>query len=200
MVGSVFSYGVWGKAITEGLDSACAEAHFEEGKRLEAQKNYEQAIQSFRRAMDGHFRNQAQSYMCGRSIGDLLLKQERFAEAVVAYEALPADSYSFAGAYTGYVTALWRVGRLEDAAALGSRWLEMAKAEGETEQQLWAHNVLMRIGDETGSHESTLAHAKAMLELDPNSAARLFLARVWRAKQNLRQSDCGDRHFSGRRY
>jgi len=44
----VFAFGLYGDALTAGVDQACAEAAFQNGKQMEAKGNYDLAIQRYR--------------------------------------------------------------------------------------------------------------------------------------------------------
>lgn len=178
MTVSMLAYARYGDALTDGLDRACAEAQFEAGKKHEALGNNTQALRYFRQAMDGRFSNPETRILCGRSIADMLSREGRLAEAIVAYEALPPESYDSAGAYTGYVEALRRDGRLEVAAEQGERWLALAEQENNTEQLGWSRNALMRIADARGDSETALTLARAIVAEQPGSDARLLMARI----------------------
>jgi len=177
----VFLYGLYGPAVTAGLDRACAEASFEAGKKLERLGNYDQAVQYFRRAMEGHFNDPERRYMCGRSIGDLLFHQQRYAEAIDAYEQLPSEAFASAGAWSGYVTSLWMDGHSERAQTLALEWLGKSEAQGNSEQVLWANNVLMRVAEKAGRLEEALERGRAMTAIDPGSGAHLVMANILRA-------------------
>ena len=174
----LIAYRVVGAQLTAGLDEACAEAYFLAGQQFEATGNLDQAVLKYRQAMEGRFEDETLRFMCGRAIGDLLFKQDQFEAAVSAYESLPPEAYDRAGAYTGYVTALWRAGNLDGAAALGQTWLGLAESEGEKTQETWARNVLMHIARSKGDAGIALAHGSRILELDPGSDAAIVVARI----------------------
>ncbi len=178
LAGFVLVYGLYGGVVLAGLDQACARAAFKSGQNLEALGNHEQAIQRFRQAMEGRFSDEKERHMCGLSIGDLLYRQGRYAEAISAYVSLPPAAFSAAGAYTGYANALWKDKRLGDAEQVSQAWLGLAQSEGNQEQRLWANNVLMRIADETGRSQAVLAYGAAVLGLDAGSEARIVMARA----------------------
>ncbi|MBI2423850.1 MAG: tetratricopeptide repeat protein [Candidatus Hydrogenedentes bacterium] len=175
----IFAYGRYGSVLADGLDEACAEAAFLSGQRLEALGNNDQAIRRYRQALEGRFSDPERRHMCGRAIGDLLVRENRFTEAVEAYTQLPVEAFSAAGAYTGYVTALWREGRFTEAGQLGNTWLKKAQEAQDTTQQAWACDALMRICEQTGRLEEALAHGMRAVELQPASSVRLDLARLF---------------------
>lgn len=179
-VGFVWAYGVYGKTITEGLDALCAEAAFQSGRKLEDRGLSALAVVRYRQAMEGRFANEETRLMCGRAIGDALMRQQRYAEAIAAYEALPPQAYRASGAYTGWVTSLWREGRLDDAKQQAKRWMELAQAEGNAEQESWAQHVLMRVAEDEGRPEDALVHGLEMLRLAPDSDAHMHLVRILR--------------------
>lgn len=181
-------YRVFGAQLTAGLDEACAEASYVEGQRLEAGGNLAQAVQKYRQALDGRFASEALRIQCGLAIGDLLFKQERFGEALAAYKALPTVAFERSGAYTGYVTALWRSGNLDEAARLGAVWLQLAEKEGQKEQQVWARNVLMQVAYTKGDLEGALAQGNAILALQPGNDARVTVARILRSQGKLEEA------------
>ncbi len=181
-------YRVFGAQLTAGLDEACAEAAFDAGQKLEAGGNLAQAVQKYRQAMEGQFASEDLRTQCGLAIGDLLFRQERFEEALEAYQVLPEQAYGRSGAYTGYVTALWRAGKLDEAARLGAVWLQLAEKEGQPDQQVWARNVLMQVANANGDLEGALAQGKAILALKPDSDARVTVARILRGQGKLEEA------------
>lgn len=172
------AYRVFGAQLTAGLDEACAEAAYVAGQKLEAGGNLAQAVQKYRQAMEGQFASDGLRTQCGLAIGDLLFKQDRFGEALEAYQALPEQAFNRAGAYTGYVTALWRAGNLDEATRLGMIWLQLAEQEGQPDQQVWARNVLMQAANAKGDLEGALAQGNAILALEPGNDARVTVARI----------------------
>lgn len=178
-------YRVFGAQLTAGLDEACAEASYVAGQKMEAGGNLAQAVQKYRQALEGRFASEALRTQCGLAIGDLLFKQERFGEALAAYRALPAEAFGRAGAYTGYVTALWRAGNLDEAARLGAVWLQLAEKDGQKDQQVWARNVLMQVANAKGDLDGALAQGDAILALEPGNDARVTVARILRGQGKL---------------
>ncbi len=178
MVGSILVYGMWGERITQGLDQACAEAAFEAGQQLAAIGNDDGAEQRFRQALEGRFADDTQRYMCARSIGELLSRRQRYAEAVEVYEAMPPEALTESGHYTAYVLSLWHSGRLREAEKLGALWLRLAESEQNRDQLLWAHNALMHIAAALGQPEDVLRHGQAVLKLDTTSVAALLVAKT----------------------
>jgi tetratricopeptide (TPR) repeat protein len=108
------------------------------------------------------------------------MRQQRYAEAIAAYESMPPQAFRESGAYTGWVTSLWREGRLDEAKQNAQRWLQLARTEENTEQEAWAQNVLMRVAEEEGRPEDALAHGQETLRLAPDSDAHMHLVRVLR--------------------
>lgn len=185
MIAALGFYGVFGARITAGLDEACAEAWFDAGQKLEASGNLNQAVRKYRQALEGRFASEELRTQCALAVGDLLVKQERFGEAVEAYHALPDGAYNRSGTFTGYVTALWRAGETDEAVRLGGQWLALAEKEGEATQQVWARNVLMQIAHAAGDYDTALAQGEAILALDPAGDARVTVARILRARGRL---------------
>ena len=179
--GFTFAYGRYGERFSGGLDAACAEAAFQAGRKFEQRGNNAGALVRYRQAMEGRFKKESQRLMCGRAIGDLLHKQHRYSEAIAEYEKLPAEAFNEPGAYTGYVTSLWREGRLTEAREKGRVWLELANWAKDEDQQIWARHALMRIAEEDGRHQDALTHGEAMLAIRPAGDAHMHLVRVLRA-------------------
>lgn len=173
-------YKVFGAQLTAGLDQACAEAYFVAGQKYEAGGNLAQAVLKYRQALDGQFKNDELRYMCGRAVGDLLFRQDRFEEAIEAYRSLPDAAFGSSGAYTGFVTALWRAGDLTRAKHLGEIWLEKAEAESDATQQLWARNVLMQVTYTEKDFGAALEYGRRILEQAPGNDAAITVARVLR--------------------
>jgi tetratricopeptide (TPR) repeat protein len=184
-VGFIAWYSIYGRLITEELDAACAEAAFESGKKLEKQGNFEAAIVRYRQALTGRFNDVKKADLCGLSLGDLLYKLGRYDEAVEAYRALRPEAFSHAGAYTGFANALYRANRRAEARATAEAWLAQAEKEANVEQELWAHDLLMRIAADEKNFDAVEKHAKAQLALDPSSPARLFWAQRLREQQRV---------------
>jgi len=178
MAGFIFAYGLFGETVTRGLDQACAEAALLAGQRHEAAGNYEPALMRYREAMEGRFADPARRHACGLAIGDLLMRQQRYAEAIEAYEELPEAAFTSAGAYTGYVTALWRDGRFEEAAVQGERWLALAESDENRQQTEWAQATLMRVAEAMGDDAAALRHGEAAVAQNAANDAQLVLARI----------------------
>lgn len=181
-------YRVFGAQLTAGLDEACAEAAFDAGQKLEASGNLAPAVQKYRQAMEGQFASEDLRTQCGLAIGDLLFKQDRFEEALEAYQALPETAFGRSGAFTGYVTTLWRAGNLDEAARLGVVWLQLAEKEGQRDQQVWARNVLMQVAQAKGDLEGAMVQGNAILALEPGSDARVTVARILRSQGKLEEA------------
>lgn len=178
MASFIFAYGLFGEVVTDGLDQACAEAALLAGQRLEEAGNHEPALLRYREAMTGHFADPERRYDCGIAIGDLLMRQQRYAEAVAAYEELPPEAFRSAGNYTGYVTALWRDGHLDQAEEIGRRWLEKAEADANAQQIEWANATLLRIAEAQEDFPTAIRYGEAVVALNPASDAQLILARI----------------------
>jgi len=185
LLAALVGYGVFGERITSGLNEACAEAFLDAGQKLEAVGNHTQAIQKYRQALAGNIQDDDLRFRCGRSIGDLLLREKRYGEAVAAYQELPPEAFEQAGAYTGYVTALWSLGKTPEAMQLGALWLNKAIEEENTEQELWARDILMRATDQSGDPGSALEHGQRIIALDPASDAGLYTAQVMQRQGDL---------------
>lgn len=173
-------YQVFGAQLIAGLDEACAEAAFDAGQKFEAAGNLPQAVLKYRQALDGQFKNDELRFMCGRAVGDLLFRQDRYTEAIEAYDALPEAAFSSAGAYTGYVTALWRSGDVPAARELGEIWLARAEAEAAPQQAVWARNVLMQIARDEGDDARALDLGEQILAVEPGNDAAITVARILR--------------------
>ena len=178
MIACLAAYRVFGAQITAGLDEACSEAWYDAGQKLATEGNYVQAVEKYRKAMNGHFSAEAKRLECGVAIGDLLFHLKRYGEAVEAYAVLPEVAFTHAGAYTGYVTALGRMGRLDDAARLGALWMAAADREKKLDQQIWARENLMRAAQAKGDASGALAYGLAILELDQAHGVRGTVARM----------------------
>lgn len=178
MIACLAAYRVFGAQITAGLDEACSEAWYDAGQKLATDGNYVQAVEKYRKAMNGHFSAEAKRLECGLAIGDLLFHLKRYGEAVDAYEALPESAFTHSGAYTGYVTALARMGRPDDVARLGVLWMAAADQEKKLDQQIWARENLMHAAQSKGDLDSALAYGLAILELDSGHGVRAAVARL----------------------
>lgn len=177
-VGFVFAFGYWGEEVVAGLDTACAEAVFDAANKLLREGHDELAIQRFRQALGGRFADQERRFMCARALGDLLNKHERCDEAIEVFRALPPEAFSFAGAYAGFVDALWKQGNLSEAEKTGKVWLAKAEAEGDSEQIEWANSILLRVAERHGRLEEAILYGRAALAANPKSDAGLIVARL----------------------
>ena len=173
-----FAFGYWGENVVSGLDNACAEAVFDAANKLRSEGHDELAIQRFRQALGGHFKDAQRRLMCGRALGDLLNKQKRYDEAIEVYRALPAEAFTFAGAYAGYVDALYKQEYMQEAEKQAKVWLAKAQAEKSTEQIEWANAILLRLAERAGRQEEALAYAKAAIQVNPESDAGMIAARI----------------------
>jgi tetratricopeptide (TPR) repeat protein len=185
LVSFLVVYGIFGAQFTAGLDGACAEAALDAGRKLEATGNTNQAIQKYRQALGGVITDEKLRHQCGRSIGDLLFRDKRYDEAVAAYQSLSPEAFASAGAYAGYVTALWRLGEKEEATRLGETWLAAALAEENLEQEVWARNILMRSADAQGDAETALEHGAKLIAMNPADEAGLYCAQILSRQGNL---------------
>jgi tetratricopeptide (TPR) repeat protein len=174
----VFAFGLYGDALTAGVDQACAEAAFQNGKQVEAKGNYELAIQRYHQALEGYFPDKSREYECARSIGEVLLRLGRYEDAIDAYRALAPDAFRSAGHWTGYVTALFRAGHYDEADAVGKQWLEKAQAEKDAQQLIWANTILGQTGMNTGRLDEALGYFRAAAALAPETDAGILIARV----------------------
>jgi tetratricopeptide (TPR) repeat protein len=178
MIACLVVYRVFGAQITAGLDEACSEAWYDAGQKLATDGNYAQAVEKYRKAMNGLFSSEAKRLECGLAIGDLLFRLKRYGEAVEAYEALPASAFAHAGAYTGYVTALARMGRPDEVLRLGALWMAAADGEKKHDQQVWARENLMRAAQTTGDVKGALGYGLGILEIEPEHGVRATVARI----------------------
>lgn len=177
-VGFVFAFGYWGEEVVAGLDTACSEAVFDAANKLLREGHDELAIQRFRQALGGRFADPERRFMCARALGDLLKKHERCDEAIEVFRALPPEAFSFAGAYAGFVDALWKQGNLSEAEKMGKVWLAKAEAERDGEQIEWANSILLRVAEKHGRLEEAVSYGRAALASNPKSDAGLIVARL----------------------
>lgn len=174
----VFGFGLYGEQLTAGVDEACAEAAYQSGKKMEDRGNFELAIQRYRQALEGRFRDPAREYQCMRSIGEVLYRLHRYQEAIDAYRDLPPEAFREPGHWTAYVLALYYAGQNEDAERLGKVWLAKAEQDNDLQQQVWAHGTLGRLFDGTERLDLALTHYRAASALEPGSQASILAARV----------------------
>ncbi|MFP4500509.1 MAG: hypothetical protein ACLFTT_05870 [Candidatus Hydrogenedentota bacterium] len=195
LVGFVFAFGLWGENVVAGLDEACSEAVFATANELRAEGHTELAIQRFRVAYEGHFRDEETRYMCGRALGDLLTQEGRYDEAIEVYRSLPAAAFANAGAYAGYVDALYRQGNDGAAQRMGEEWLAKAEAQGAEEQIEWANGILFYLARKRGDAQQAIAHAQAAIEVNPASDMGFHLARLLYARGEARAARARLAHF-----
>jgi len=176
----VFAFGKYGDRLTAGVDVACAEAAFRDGKDFEASGNYEQAIVQFRQALEGRFAVKEREYVCVRSIGEILFKLERHAEAVDTFRSLPEEAFGTPGSYTAYVTALVRTGDRAEAERLGTLWLAKAEEAQDAQQRLWAHSALGRVYLDANLPRKAVEQYRAAEGIDPTGDAGILVAQALR--------------------
>jgi len=174
----VLGFGMFGATVTAGLDRACAEASFVAGKQMEDAGHLEQAVQLYRDALEGRFNSTANELLCQRSLGEVLWRLERPGEAIAAFESMPAAGFAQSGSYTAFVSALLHEGDLERALEMGRQWLDLAAAESNTQQMVWAQFALGQIHQQLGQYEAALEAYRAAHGLEPGSTASLAVARM----------------------
>lgn len=180
MVSALIAMSMFDDKVRDWMESAYADRAFAIGKEYEYRQEYEQAIELYREALEGTFQNAESKRLCGISLGDLLMRLKRYEEAIVAYANLPDEAFIGAGNLTGYVTALYRAGRLDEASTLGRRWLEKANAQEDRLQQRWANSMLGNIEMERANSDEAIAYFRALASLDPKNSARVNIARILR--------------------
>jgi tetratricopeptide (TPR) repeat protein len=178
LVAFVVAYGLYGDALTSGVDDACAEAAFQNGEKMAALGNYDLAIQRFRQALEGRFLSKERKYTCARSIGETLLLLGRYEEAIDAYRSMPAEAFSAPGHWAGYVSALYRAGQPQEAERLGKVWLASATAADDQRQTVWANATLGHICEDIARLEEALNHYRAAETLEPENQAGVMVAVV----------------------
>ena len=178
MTGALIFYGIFGERITSGLDQACAEAALDAGRKLEANGNSAQAIQKYRQALAGNISDDGERYRCGLAIGDILFRDRRYGEALAAYRELPPAAFDTAGAYAGYVGALWNAGEELEATRKAEAWLALAQEEANTEQEVWARTILKRAAESRNDTEAILEQCRGIVAVDPGHRVNLDLARL----------------------
>jgi len=174
----VIAFGLYGEQLTAGVDVACAEAAYQSGKKMESRGNYELAVQRYRQALEGRFREQDREYECMRSIGEVLYRLGRYEEAIDAYGGLPEQAFTVPGHWTAYVSALYYAGDNTEAERLGAVWLAKAEQMKDLQQQVWAHGTLGRVLDDAGRPKRALGHFGAASALEPESQASILAARM----------------------
>ncbi len=178
MAASLVGYGIFGERITVGLSEACAEAALDSGQKLEALGNTPQALQKYCQALKGNLADERARFQCGLAIGDILFRDQRYSEALVAYRALPESGFVTAGAFAGYVGTLWNVGDKEEALRLTLTWLALAEEEGNIEQEVWARRKLAQVAEEAGDEAASLTHYRRIAEIAPTDGMVIQMARV----------------------
>lgn len=169
----IFAFGLYGDALTSGVDDACAEASFQGGQKALDLGNYDLAIRRFRRALDGQFVDRQREYECGRSLCETLYRLERYDEAVDAYRALPPGALAKPGHLTAYVSSLWRAGNAAEAERLGKQWLAMARKAKDATQESWACGTLGAICQDANRWDEALFYYQSGAAITPDSQLTL---------------------------
>jgi tetratricopeptide (TPR) repeat protein len=177
----IFAFGYWGENVVDGLENAAAEAMFLAAQKLQDEGHASLAIERFRIALEGRFRNEETFFQCGRALGDLLRQEGRYDEAAEVYRRLPEAAFATAGAYTGFTDVLYQQGQHEEAARLAQVWLELAEHEGAAQQIEWANALLCRLAQQRGEPTTALEHARAAVAANPKSDMGLPLAQLLHA-------------------
>lgn len=147
-------------------------AHYNLGKEYEAQKKFEDALAMYRRSIEIH--PSAWPY---NNIGNILLMQGKFDEAVQAYNNAIISDYVFAPAHANYAVTLEKAGNLDAAIEENKIALKFDPSFAA------AHYNIGRILMVKGDIEGAESELRAALEIDPkHSLARLRLALI----QNMR--------------
>jgi len=181
----VIVFGFYGETVTAGVDVACAESAYKSGKKFEEQGNLEQAIQRYRQALQGRFPDKARAYECGRSIGDVLLKQGRYSEAVNVYRKLHDEALASAKSMPGYVNALRGNGNYGEAERVGRDWLARARTENDEKQLYWANAMLGRICWEQEKLGDALNYFRDAVAMDEATIENVHIAQILRKQKKL---------------
>ena len=206
----VFEFGRHGEAFTGDIDAACAEAAFKSAKKLERLGNPGLAIQRYRQALDGRFADKEREYLCVRSLGEMLYRLGRYAEAADAFGRLPVEAFKVSGSFTGYVGALLRAGDYAEAERLGRQWLALAGQERDSRQALWANDALGRVYIEMDRPGDALARYRAAETIDPTGQAGIHVAQILHSQDRtrgaveqleafLKRVSAGERHEDAKR-
>jgi len=171
-------YALLGGRFYQNIAFLLADPSYEAGKRLEMVADYRGAERFYRSALTGKFKSKEREYLCRLSLGDMLFRQQRYSEAVEIYNEIPADDFTAAGAYAGYVGALWREGHYDEAKRLGKIWLDKSESADDVQQREWAHYTLGCIYRKTNQPDEALAHYRAVAKLNPESRAKIDIARI----------------------
>jgi len=119
------------------------------------------------------------SWMAQTNLGRYLLREERFEEAVDAYQRVFAIKPDVYRAHIGKAGALLGLGREREA----ERHFEAAL---ELKPDLYsAHQALARLNWKRGERAAAIAHYEAMIAIAPNNATGHFL--MGRARENTRR-------------
>lgn len=186
--GFVCVFGYYGEAVTAGIDRACAESAFQSGKRYEALGNLEDAARQYRLALVGRFGDTSHEHICRLSLGDVLVRLNRYEEAVEAYDQLHETAFDLSGKFTGYVTALARSGRLDKAERLGRLWLEMAHAENNGRQVIWASSTLGQLCEGAKRYDEAINFYGEASAVNPECEANVWMANVLRLQGRDREA------------
>jgi len=175
-----YTYATVGETLWNKMELLSGDVVYKAGKRVEEIKDFDAAIEYFRRALQGRFSKDETKRECILSLGALLYKQNRYAESVETYGQLPVDQFVEAGELTGYVSALWRTGQYEEAERLGRVWLGKAETSGDVQQCEWAHYTLGRVYEETARPDKAVSHYRQVVKLNPASQASINIAQILR--------------------
>jgi len=174
----IIAYRLLGTSFLDRIQILSPKAAYDSGKRMEQVGDYDAAIEHFRQALHRGFADEGTKRACLLSLGSLLYRQKQYVQAIDAYQQLPLDAFASVGDLTGYVGALWRQGDYDEAERLGKIWLDKAESADEVQQLEWAHYTLGRIYQETNRSDEALAHYRAVAKLNPESPAKINIARI----------------------
>ena len=152
---------IYGEKIVTTLLATAPENLVQQAKSLELRGDKQAAIELYREALEYEIEDPDMRLLAAVSLGDLLGRQELYEDALHAYRVLRIDEFRTSGSLTGYVRALESTGDLDNAERIALRWLEMAVAEGNLRQQIWANSMLGTVATGMGRDVEALAYFQA---------------------------------------
>jgi hypothetical protein len=164
--------GIWRPEITERLQHGSGEALLRRVVSQIGQINDEETIRLLTSALEAGFREEDAAATCGNMLGDRLVRQGRYAEALEAYAHVPVGWRSHASQFSGYARALLETGHLEVLEPVATRWLELAELENNLTQQIAAHTTLGTLFTRLDRQDAAEIHFAKAAELRGNPAAK----------------------------
>jgi hypothetical protein len=142
---AILAYGRYGGSFVEGLEHSIGEIALSEAIRLEYAKEYADAIEAYRQALERRFDYPANKTEALRRLGTLLWWREGAAQGLPYLEAAYDNGDFSIWLYEPLCSALMEAGRDQEVLEHAQAWLSRASSEGRNDHEDHARQILKRM-------------------------------------------------------